>query len=384
MYFVWFALCVLNRKFGTKCSGCGHGIPPTESVRRAHTNVYHLKCFVCKMCRVEFQTGDEFYLMTDDHKLICKTDYENAKLKELEYDDNNKRPRTTISAKQLDVLKQAYNTSSKPPRHIREQLASETNLDMRVVQVWFQNRRAKEKRLKKDAGRRWPTVLATPPPPPSSSSSSAQQQHQHQHMSASFLPSFSTSGNGKYGAQPMSYMHDLTSSSSTTTTTTTAATTSSLKRRGEAASLAKNSKYRATRGTRSTTAARSAAAGGQPKRPRRNTKTTQHKAASKTSNRFGRSDDDEGEDQRGDDDDDGDGDSDGDDDDDDNDDDDDDDDNDDDDDENESAQHVEQHAGDGEDPTAGLRTNGPEAMSIDGILIANLLICFRPNVEIQL
>ncbi|VDN34914.1 unnamed protein product [Cylicostephanus goldi] len=26
---------------------------------------------------------------------------------------------------------------------------------MRVVQVWFQNRRAKEKRLKKDAGRRW-------------------------------------------------------------------------------------------------------------------------------------------------------------------------------------------------------------------------------------
>ena len=82
-------------------------------------------------------------------------------LKELEYDDNNKRPRTTISAKQLDVLKQAYNNSSKPPRHIREQLASETNLDMRVVQVWFQNRRAKEKRLKKDAGRRWTSASAS-------------------------------------------------------------------------------------------------------------------------------------------------------------------------------------------------------------------------------
>lgn len=74
---------------------------------------------------------------------------------ELEYDDNNKRPRTTISAKQLEVLKHAYNTSSKPPRHIREKLALDTNLDMRVVQVWFQNRRAKEKRLKKDASRRW-------------------------------------------------------------------------------------------------------------------------------------------------------------------------------------------------------------------------------------
>ena len=71
------------------------------------------------------------------------------------------------------MLKQAYNNSSKPPRHIREQLAAETNLDMRVVQVWFQNRRAKEKRLKKDAGRRWsaataPTANTTYMPPSSS------------------------------------------------------------------------------------------------------------------------------------------------------------------------------------------------------------------------
>uniref|UniRef100_A0A8C3NEB9 Uncharacterized protein n=1 Tax=Geospiza parvula TaxID=87175 RepID=A0A8C3NEB9_GEOPR len=67
-----------------------------------------------------------------------------------------KRPRTTITAKQLETLKNAYKNSPKPARHVREQLSSETGLDMRVVQVWFQNRRAKEKRLKKDAGRhRW-------------------------------------------------------------------------------------------------------------------------------------------------------------------------------------------------------------------------------------
>jgi Homeodomain len=75
---------------------------------------------------------------------------------EFDLDNANKRPRTTITAKQLEALKRAYNESPKPARHVREQLSAETGLDMRVVQVWFQNRRAKEKRLKKDAGRqRW-------------------------------------------------------------------------------------------------------------------------------------------------------------------------------------------------------------------------------------
>lgn len=57
-------------------------------------------------------------------------------------------PRTTIKAKQLEVLKAAFNATPKPTRHIREQLASETGLNMRVIQVWFQNRRSKERRMK--------------------------------------------------------------------------------------------------------------------------------------------------------------------------------------------------------------------------------------------
>lgn len=64
-------------------------------------------------------------------------------------DGNQKRPRTTITAKQLEVLRQHYLVSSKPSRHTREQIAAETGLDMRVVQVWFQNRRAKDKRMQK-------------------------------------------------------------------------------------------------------------------------------------------------------------------------------------------------------------------------------------------
>ncbi|XP_052122328.1 LIM/homeobox protein Lhx1 [Frankliniella occidentalis] len=57
-------------------------------------------------------------------------------------------PRTTIKAKQLDILKTAFSQTPKPTRHIREQLAKETGLPMRVIQVWFQNKRSKERRLK--------------------------------------------------------------------------------------------------------------------------------------------------------------------------------------------------------------------------------------------
>merc|ERR1719362_938066 len=145
------------RKYGTKCAGCQEGIAPSSVVRRAQEHVYHVDCFQCILCTRKLDTGDEFYLM-EDKKLLCKADYDSAKAKAADYGegDGNKRPRTTITARQMEVLKNAYKTSPKPARHVREQLATDTGLDMRVVQVWFQNRRAKEKRLKKDAGRtRW-------------------------------------------------------------------------------------------------------------------------------------------------------------------------------------------------------------------------------------
>lgn len=74
-----------NRRYGTRCSACDLGIPPTQIVRRAQDNVYHLQCFLCSMCSRELKTGDEFYLM-EDRKLVCKRDYEEAKAKgELSY-----------------------------------------------------------------------------------------------------------------------------------------------------------------------------------------------------------------------------------------------------------------------------------------------------------
>ncbi|GMT22894.1 hypothetical protein PFISCL1PPCAC_14191 [Pristionchus fissidentatus] len=70
-----------------------------------------------------------------------------------EYDDDNKMlkrrgPRTTIKQNQLDVLNRIFSTTPKPSKHARAKLALETGLSMRVIQVWFQNRRSKERRLK--------------------------------------------------------------------------------------------------------------------------------------------------------------------------------------------------------------------------------------------
>ena len=67
--------------------------------------------------------------------VVVKTDKCACFIAEFDLDSANKRPRTTITAKQLEALKRAYNESPKPARHVREQLSAETGLDMRVVQV---------------------------------------------------------------------------------------------------------------------------------------------------------------------------------------------------------------------------------------------------------
>ncbi|NWJ00631.1 LHX5 protein, partial [Crypturellus undulatus] len=182
------------RRFGTKCAGCSQGISPSDLVRKARNKVFHLNCFTCMVCNKQLSTGEELYII-DENKFVCKEDYLNSpSLKEgslnsvssctdrslspdlqdpmqddtketdnstssdkettnnenEEQNSGTKRrgPRTTIKAKQLETLKAAFAATPKPTRHIREQLAQETGLNMRVIQVWFQNRRSKERRMK--------------------------------------------------------------------------------------------------------------------------------------------------------------------------------------------------------------------------------------------
>ncbi|XP_061787760.1 LIM/homeobox protein Lhx5 [Nerophis lumbriciformis] len=184
------------RRFGTKCAGCLQGISPSDLVRKARSKVFHLNCFTCMVCHKQLSTGEELYVV-DENKFVCKDDYlssgtikevslnsvssctdrslspdlqdaalmadelkeadnctssdkETNNIENEEQNSGTKRrgPRTTIKAKQLETLKAAFVATPKPTRHIREQLAQETGLNMRVIQVWFQNRRSKERRMK--------------------------------------------------------------------------------------------------------------------------------------------------------------------------------------------------------------------------------------------
>ncbi|CAG5105904.1 Oidioi.mRNA.OKI2018_I69.chr1.g2555.t1.cds [Oikopleura dioica] len=68
-------------------------------------------------------------------------------------DDQNgkpKRPRTILTTEQRKKFKAYFDSGGeKPSRKIREKLAAETGLTARVVQVWFQNQRAKKKKMAK-------------------------------------------------------------------------------------------------------------------------------------------------------------------------------------------------------------------------------------------
>ncbi|MGH0146943.1 UNVERIFIED_CONTAM: hypothetical protein FKN15_007716 [Acipenser sinensis] len=168
------------RRFGTKCAGCLQGISPSDLVRKARNKVFHLNCFTCMVCNKQLSTGEELYII-DENKFVCKEDYVNTcAIKEVnlnsvssctdrslspdlqdptnedtketdnstssdketnnneneETNSTTKRrgPRTTIKAKQLETLKAAFTATPKPTRHIREQLAQETGLNMRVIQ----------------------------------------------------------------------------------------------------------------------------------------------------------------------------------------------------------------------------------------------------------
>ena len=73
-------------------------------------------------------------------------EYSNSEDKDESGQPRDKRLRTTILPEQLDYLYQKYQIESNPSRKMLEQIANEVGLRKRVVQVWFQNTRARERK----------------------------------------------------------------------------------------------------------------------------------------------------------------------------------------------------------------------------------------------
>lgn len=71
---------------------------------------------------------------------------EEEELKDCGDQPKDKRLRTTILPEQLDYLYQKYQIESNPSRKMLENIAREVGLKKRVVQVWFQNTRARERK----------------------------------------------------------------------------------------------------------------------------------------------------------------------------------------------------------------------------------------------
>ena len=76
----------------------------------------------------------------DDGRTSVDSNEENRKV------FNQKRNRTTILPEQQDYLMSKYSIESNPSRKMLEEISSEVKLKKRVVQVWFQNTRARERK----------------------------------------------------------------------------------------------------------------------------------------------------------------------------------------------------------------------------------------------
>ncbi|KAA8590174.1 hypothetical protein FQN60_014108 [Etheostoma spectabile] len=81
-------------------------------------------------------------------KLMSETSFEGQRSsREIEEEHRrDKRQRTTITPEQLEVLYQRYSMDSNPTRGVLEGIARDVGLTRRVVQVWFQNTRARERK----------------------------------------------------------------------------------------------------------------------------------------------------------------------------------------------------------------------------------------------
>ncbi|XP_050434706.1 zinc finger protein 1-like isoform X2 [Adelges cooleyi] len=87
-----------------------------------------------------YDAGSDCY--TDDEHRPCTTEEEDS----IDQDGRKIRVRSQIADDQLAVLKECYATNPRPKREELCRIADRIGFSVRVVQVWFQNNRARDRR----------------------------------------------------------------------------------------------------------------------------------------------------------------------------------------------------------------------------------------------
>lgn len=180
-----FVLTIFRRFYDRRCPVCSTSINQGELYVVLSDESYHWDCYKCSICSRRPSKNEKAFCV-DKNRFFCQEDLKNHLDRSIPSDlekenenestfeskertsscsncssplvgecsmtENQKKrgPRTTIKTKQLEILKIAFSTTPKPSRHVREELSRTTGLPMRVIQVWFQNRRSKERRLKQN------------------------------------------------------------------------------------------------------------------------------------------------------------------------------------------------------------------------------------------
>ncbi|XP_051484268.1 insulin gene enhancer protein ISL-2 [Apus apus] len=167
-----------SRLFGVKCAQCRAAFSSSDLVMRARDHVYHLECFRCAACGRQLLPGDQFCLRERD--LLCRADHgpppdgtaarrpsspalpPPAAAPHLaepvpgrppaprppahKAAEKTTRVRTVLNEKQLHTLRTCYAANPRPDALMKEQLVEMTGLSPRVIRVWFQNKRCKDKK----------------------------------------------------------------------------------------------------------------------------------------------------------------------------------------------------------------------------------------------
>uniref|UniRef100_H2Z9I9 Insulin gene enhancer protein ISL-1 n=1 Tax=Ciona savignyi TaxID=51511 RepID=H2Z9I9_CIOSA len=175
-----------TRLFGTKCNKCGMCFSKNDFVMRARDKIYHIQCFKCVACSRQLIPGDEFALREDGllkstTKVTSSGDImgHDAHMipgipstpnppgvisppmggervishrssgqggQRRNKDAKTTRVRTVLNEKQLHTLRTCYAANCRPDALMKEQLTEMTGLSSRVIRVWFQNKRCKDKK----------------------------------------------------------------------------------------------------------------------------------------------------------------------------------------------------------------------------------------------